>query len=41
LEQYKLFEREGIIFVKDKVDMKKYGWKGLGKADEPRQETLF
>jgi hypothetical protein len=27
--------------VKDKIDLKKYGWKGLGEADEPHQETLF
>jgi len=36
-----LLEEEGVEFVKDKVDMKKYGWKGLGAADEPKQETLF
>lgn len=36
-----LLEEEGILFVKDKVDMKKYGWKGPAEADEPRQETLF
>ena len=36
-----LLEEEGIVFVKDKVDMKKYGWKGPAEADEPRQETLF
>jgi methylated-DNA-protein-cysteine methyltransferase-like protein len=39
--QRTLLEEEGISFVKDKVDMKKYGWKGPGEADEPRQETLF
>lgn len=39
--QRQLLEEEGILFVKDKVDMKKHGWKGLGEADEPRQETLF
>ena len=39
--QRQLLEEEGVVFVKDKVDMKKYGWKGLGEADEPRQETLF
>jgi hypothetical protein len=27
--------------MKDKVDMKKYGWRGPGEEDEPRQETLF
>ena len=39
--QRQLLEEEGVVFVKDKVDMKKYGWKGLGEADEPRQESLF
>jgi len=36
-----LLEEEGIEFVKDKVDFKKYGWKGPDEADEPKQETLF
>jgi len=36
-----LLEEEGVEFVKDKVDLKKYGWRGLDEADEPRQETLF
>lgn len=39
--QRQLLEEEGVIFVKDKVDMKKYGWKGLDEADEPKQATLF
>jgi len=39
--QRQLLEEEGVVFVKDKVDMKKYGWKGPGEADEPKQETLF
>ncbi len=39
--QRQLLEEEGIVFVKDKVDMKKYGWKGLDESDEPRQESLF
>ena len=34
-------EEEGVVFVKDKVDFKKYGWKGPGDVDEPRQEKLF
>lgn len=37
--QRQLLEEEGVLFVKDKVDMKKYGWKGPG--DEVRQESLF
>ena len=39
--QRQLLEEEGIVFVKDKVDMKKYGWKGPSEVDEPRQESLF
>src|SRR5512144_507282 len=39
--QRELLEEEGIEFVKDKIDLKKYGWKGPNEADEPRQETLF
>ena len=40
-KQRLLLEGEGIEFVKDKVDLKKYGWGGLDEADMPRQETLF
>ncbi|HEY2981283.1 MAG TPA: MGMT family protein [Anaerolineales bacterium] len=36
-----LLEEEGIEFVKDKIDLKKYGWKGLDEADQPRQNSLF
>ena len=39
--QRELLEAEGVEFVKDKVDMKKYGWKGPNEADEPRQPTLL
>ncbi|MCX6049727.1 MAG: MGMT family protein [Chloroflexi bacterium] len=39
--QRQLLEEEGIIFVKDKVDLKQYQWQGPGHADEPRQATLF
>ena len=39
--QRQLLEEEEVEFVKDKVDLKKYGWKGPSEADEPRQETLF
>jgi methylated-DNA-protein-cysteine methyltransferase-like protein len=40
-KQRMLLEEEGVIFVKDKVDLKKYGWRGLDEADEPKQEKLF
>ena len=36
-----LLEEEGVVFVKDKVDLKKYGWQGPGDADKPKQESLF
>lgn len=36
-----LLEEEGVVFERDKVDLKKYGWRGPGTEDEPRQETLF
>jgi methylated-DNA-protein-cysteine methyltransferase-like protein len=39
--QRELLEEEGVEFVKDKIDLKKYGWKGPNEADEPHQETLF
>jgi methylated-DNA-protein-cysteine methyltransferase-like protein len=40
-KQRLLLEEEGIVFVKDKVDLKKYSWGGLDEADQPRQEKLF
>ncbi len=40
-KQRLLLEEEGVIFVKDKVDLKKYGWHGLDEVDEPKQEKLF
>lgn len=39
--QRMLLEEEGIVFVKDKVDWKKFGWGGLDEADAPKQESLF
>ena len=39
--QRTLLEEEGVLFVKDKVDMKKYAWRGPDEEDEPKQETLF
>ena len=40
-KQRKLLEQEGIVFVKDKIDLKKYGWKGLDEPDQPTQEKLL
>ena len=39
--QRELLEAEGVEFIKDKVDLKKYGWHGPDEADEPKQEKLF
>ena len=41
-KQRQLLEEEGIIFdAKDRIDLKKYGWKGLSESDEPIQGSLF
>lgn len=39
--QRQLLEEEGIVFEKDKVDLKAYQWRGPGHEDEPRQAKLF
>ena len=39
--QRALLEEEGIEFIKDKVDMKKYGWKGSGEEASGVQPALF
>jgi len=43
-KQRLLLEQEGVEFdAKDRVDFKKYGWKGLDDGDivEPQQPSLF
>jgi methylated-DNA-protein-cysteine methyltransferase-like protein len=41
-KQRQLLEQEGVEFdAKERVDLKKYGWKGPGTEDEPKQDTLF
>ena len=41
-QQRQLLEQEGVEFdAKDRVDFKKYGWKGPGENIEPQQPTLF
>jgi len=39
--QRHLLEQEGIMFVKDKVDLKLYRWKGPDAEEEPGQLKLF
>ncbi len=41
MRQRQLLEEEGIAFVKDKIDLKVYMWRGPGQEDEPRQLRLF
>ena len=38
--QRQLLEQEGIVFVKDKVNLKVYQWRGPGREDEPWQAEL-
>ncbi|MCA9874993.1 MAG: MGMT family protein [Anaerolineales bacterium] len=40
-KQRQLLEEEGVLFAKDKVNLKVYQWHGPGAADEPRQASLF
>ena len=39
--QRDLLEEEGIEFVKEKIDLKKYGWDGQDQAEAAHQERLF
>ncbi len=39
--QRQLLETEGILFVKDKIDLKVYQWRGPGQEERPRQGRLF
>ena len=39
--QRRLLEQEDVVFVNDKVDLKRYQWQGPGHEDAPRQATLF
>ena len=39
--QRQLLEEEGILFVKDKIDLKVYQWRGPGQEQRPRQGRLF
>ena len=38
--QRQLLEQEGIVFVKDKVNLKVYQWRGPSRDDEPWQAEL-
>ena len=40
-KQRQLLEGEGVVFAKDRVDFKKYGWSGSDKAGKPEQKPLL
>ena len=40
-KQRRLLEEEHVVFVKDRVDLKIYGWDGSGGAALPLQQDLF
>ncbi|MCA9919731.1 MAG: MGMT family protein [Anaerolineales bacterium] len=40
-QQRQLLESEGIPFVKDKIDLKAYQWRGPGEEELPQQGRLF
>ena len=40
-QQRMLLENEGLVFVKDKIDLKAYQWRGPNETDIPRQHRLF
>lgn len=39
--QRRLLEQEGVAFVNDKVDLKRYQWPGPGHDEAPMQAALF
>ena len=40
VQQRQMLEEEGVIFKKDKIDLKQYQWQGPG-SETPRQGRLF
>ena len=39
--QRQLLIDEGIVFIKDRLSLHEYQWRGPGQAGEPRQGSLF
>ena len=39
--QRQLLENEGVVFVKDKIDLTIYQWRDPSQKDEPRQARLL
>ncbi len=40
-KQRQLLKEEGVEFVKDRIDLKKFGWHGLDRSARPKQGTLL
>ncbi len=40
-KQKKRLEEEGVLFLKDKLNLDEYQWRGPGQSDEPEQGRLF
>jgi methylated-DNA-protein-cysteine methyltransferase-like protein len=40
-KQRTLLEEENVVFVQDRVDLRKYGWGGLGGAHPEPQQNRF
>lgn len=40
-KQKLLLEAEGVVFVRDKINLTVYQWRSPGQEDEPRQGRLF
>ncbi len=40
-QQRRLLENEGVLFKKDKIDLKMYQWRGPNHPEEPRQARLL
>lgn len=40
-QQRQLLEKEGILFAKDRIDLKAHQWRGPGEEEQPRQARLF
>jgi methylated-DNA-protein-cysteine methyltransferase-like protein len=39
-KQRRLLQAEGVQFVKDRVDLKRYGWSGLDESHPHQEDAL-
>jgi methylated-DNA-protein-cysteine methyltransferase-like protein len=40
-KQRQLLKQEGVEFTNDRIDLKKFGWRGLHQKNAPTQEKLL